>query len=305
VTKRLKVWLAASAAGVVALGVAGGVSLYVACERYDASVDRTYEVPVPKVERSRDPEVLARGKHLVESVGACAMEVCHGADLGGGLALEMGPLGTLAAPNLTAGGVVAKAYSDGELVRLVKHGLKRDGRSVELMPSEELGWLPESDVMAMVSYVRSVPAVDRVDRGTATPFPEKLLDRLYDLPVDVARRIDHTLVEDVPAPAPTAAYGAFLARPCRLCHGPHFSGGRIPGLPPSMTTPLDLTADPTGLAGWTFEDFDRTMRHGVRKNGTSLSVFMPIDAWKNLDDVEMHALWAYLEQLPARPFGQR
>jgi hypothetical protein len=32
---------------------------------------------------------------------------------------------------------------------------------------------------------------------------------------------------------------------------------------------------------------------------------MPTAAYGKLDDVEMHALWAYLTSLPPRPFGAR
>jgi hypothetical protein len=47
------------------------------------------------------------------------------------------------------------------------------------------------------------------------------------------------------------------------------------------------------------------MRHGIRKNGKTLDPFMPIEAWGQFDDVEMHALWAYLSTLPPTSFGKR
>jgi mono/diheme cytochrome c family protein len=202
-------------------------------------------------------------------------------------------------------GGLGAAYSDSELARLIQHGVKRDGRSARFMPSEDFGWLPDSDVRAIVSYVRALPASDRSTPPVSVQPLAKILDGLYDFPIDVARRTDHARTDVAPAPAPTAAYGAFVARLCRSCHGPRFSGGRIPGAPPAMVTPLNLTPDPTGLEGWTFEDFERTLRTGVRKNGMALSPFMPIDGWRNLDDVELRALWAYLTALPPLPFGNR
>ena len=56
---------------------------------------------------------------------------------------------------------------------------------------------------------------------------------------------------------------------------------------------------------WAFADFDKLMKTGVRKNGKTLDPLMPIEAWKNFDDTEMHAAFAYLQSLPARPFGGR
>jgi hypothetical protein len=303
VTRRLRRTLALVAGLAVAIGAAAVAGAAVSLARFDASMARVYDTPIRAVTRSEAPSVLARGKHLVESVGTCTMSLCHGPDLGGGATPDMGPLGSLAGPNVTPGGVAA-TYTDGELARLVQHGIKRDGRSVCLMPSEDFGWLPDADVDAIISYLRSVPAVDRVTRPVAISAPIKWLDRLYDFPVDIARRVE-AHPEPVPEPAPTAGYGALLARACRHCHGDHFSGGRVPGLPPSMTTPLNLTSDATGLALWTFEDFERTMRQGIRRNGTALSDYMPIDAFRQLDDTEMRSLWAYLRALPPVPFGSR
>ena len=70
-------------AAVVAAAVAGGaVYALVETSKFDASIDKVYDVPVPTLVASSDPAVVARGKHLVESVGACASSLCHGADLG-------------------------------------------------------------------------------------------------------------------------------------------------------------------------------------------------------------------------------
>jgi mono/diheme cytochrome c family protein len=296
--------LAVSAAALGTAIVAAGAAVYTCCSRFDASLAVVYDVPLRNVARSRDPAVLERGEHLVESIGGCAMAACHGADLGGGDVIRLGSLGVIAAPNITPA-AIASAYTDAELARVLQHGLKRDGRSVRLMPSQDIDWLPDADVDAIVSYLRTLPAVHRPGVAVEILPAVKLLDRLYDVPVDTARRIDHAGIEPGPTPEPTAAYGAFLARACRECHGARLSGGPIPGLHPSMTTPLNLTPDRTGLAGWTFEDFDRVMRRGVRKNGASLSEYMPIDAWRHLDETEMRALWAYLASIPPIPFGQR
>ncbi len=288
--------------GVVALVV--GIFVYTQCSAFDASLAKVYDVPIPNVTRSTDPAVIARGKHLVESVGGCAGALCHGQDLGGGKPIEMGPLGTVCGPNITPDNLGA-AYSDGELARIIRHGIKKDGRSVRLMPAQEIDWLPDADVVAIVSYVRSVAPGDRPNGTTTIGVLGKVLDRQDKIVLDVARHIDHAKKEEAPAPEATARYGTFLARLCTGCHGEHLSGGRIPGTPSSIPTPLNLTPDATGLAGWTYSDFDKLMKTGSRKNGKMLDPFMPIEEWKNFDDTEEHALWAYLQTLPAAPFGGR
>jgi hypothetical protein len=282
----------------------GGIFVYVQCSAFDASMAKVYDVPAPNLSRSTDPAVIARGKHLVESVGGCASDLCHGQDLGGGRPIEMGPLGTLCGPNLTPDNLGA-AYSDGEFARIIRHGIKKDGRTVRLMPAQDINWLPDSDVVAIVSYLRTIPPGDRPNGTTHIGVLGKVLDRQDKITIDVARRIDHTKRDEAPSPEPTARYGAFLARLCTGCHGEHLSGGRIPGTPASIPTPLNLTPDATGLAGWTYDDFDKLLKKGVRKNGKMLDPFMPIEEWKNFDDTEEHALWAYLQTVPAAPFGGR
>jgi mono/diheme cytochrome c family protein len=208
----------------------------------------------------------------------------------------------MAAPNMT---LAAKAYSDGELVRLVKHGIKKDGRSVRFMPCTDFSWLPEADVVAIVSYVRSVPQVDRPNGPMELGLLGKVLDRRGEFDLDIARRIDHTKDDEPPAPATTVDYGRYVGRLCLGCHGKTLSGGPIPGAPPSIPIPLNLTPDATGLKGWTYDDFEAFIKTGIRKSGKPVNPFMPVEALRNMNDDERKALWAFLQSLPAKPFGQR
>jgi hypothetical protein len=292
-------------AGVVgAVAVAGGAFVGFQVHAFHASLDKVYDVKIPSVTRSNDPFVLARGKHLAESVAPCVVSGCHGHDLGGGTTTEVGPLGRFTAPNVSAGGLAA-AYSDGELFRLLRHGLKRDGRSVRFMPAHDFNWLSDDDFTAVISYLRTLPAVAKPNGPFEIGVLGAVLDRFDLIPLDIARRIDHANIELAPPPNPSASYGAFLARECAGCHGKTLAGGPIPGAPPDLPVPLNLTPDATGLRGWSFEDFRRTLTTGTRKNGRKLDPFMPTEAYGKLDDVEMHALWTYLANLPSRAFGAR
>jgi eukaryotic-like serine/threonine-protein kinase len=97
--------------------------------------------------------------------------------------------------------------------------------------------------------------------------------------------------------------GALLARGCGGCHGETFSGGKIPGAPASLPVPLNLTRDATGLGGWSEADFATAVRTGVRPDGTELLEFMP--RIPGLTDMEITALWTYLESIDAKEFGGR
>jgi cytochrome c553 len=284
---------------------AGGVGVFAYQESsaFDESMNKVYDVPPLAMTRSTDPAVIARGEHLAKSLAGCATHDCHGPDLAAGRVVDMGPIGRLAAPNIT---VMLPAYTDGELARLIRHGIKKDGRSVTLMPVMDFDWLPDSDVVALVSYLRTVPVVQRPNApASKIKTLGKVLDRRNQLPIDVARRIDHQHIELGPPPSPTKEYGRFVVRLCTGCHGEHLSGGPIPGAPSSMAVPLDLTPDPSGLAGWTYADFERVIETGKRKNGKELDPLMPVEALRNMDDTEKHALFSYLQSLPPRPFGGR
>jgi mono/diheme cytochrome c family protein len=288
--------------GVAALGLGGFVLSKVSA--YNASLDKVYDVPLAKIELTNDPVRLARGEHLIHTIMPCADNGCHGKDLGGGAIEKMGPIGTMAAPNITTGGLGA-AYSDAELLRLLTHGIKKDGRGVRLMPSHESNWLPEADIVAAISFVRTLPPQTKQSEGVRIGVLGKVLDQLDILPIDIARRIDHTQIAKAPAPTPDAAYGKYVARLCSGCHGEGMSGGPIPGAPPDMAVPLNLTPHATGIGGWSLEDFKQVLRTGKRKDGRQLDRMMPVDSFGQFDDTEMQALFSYLQSLPPKAFGGR
>jgi mono/diheme cytochrome c family protein len=289
--------------GVAALGLGGFV--WLKASAYDASLAKVYDIPLPKVERSTDPVVLARGEHIARSLAPCATGDCHGSDLGGGKPAEIGPIGTFAAPNITSGGLGA-AYSDAELARLLMHGVKKDGRGVRFMPVHESSWLPQQDVVAAISYVRTVPPQSKSNQGSKVGLLGKVLDQLDMLPIDNARRIDHAHVADGPPPTPDAAYGKYVAKLCTGCHGTGLSGGPIPGAPPEIAIPLNLTPDKTGLAGYSFEEFKGVLQSGKRKqDGRKLDEMMSPAWFGQFDDTELRALYSYLMSLPPKPFGGR
>lgn len=281
-----------------------GVFVWIQVSRFDASLEKVYPVALTPLQRSTDAAVLARGRHLSEAIAPCSGRDCHGADLGGGQRIDLGPLGMMTGPNISAGGLGA-AYSDAELARLIRHGIKKDGRSVRFMPSQDFSWLPDSDVSAVIAYVRSLPPVNRPNGINDFKPLVKVLDRMDKFTVDVARHIDHDHVGDGPPPTPTAVYGAYLARLCIGCHGKNLSGGPIPGAPPSLPVPTNLTPDETGLKGWTLDDFTHTLATGIDKKGKKLASMMPVESFGKLDETERTALWAYLQSLPARKFGGR
>lgn len=214
-------------------------------------------------------------------------------------------MGRITAPNLTTGeGGVAGKYTDGQLARAIRHGVGADGKSLAFMPSRDYFWLPDDDLGALVSWIRSVPPVDGAPPPIALGVLPRVLDRLDVFPVDAAGRIDHDGPRPVvPAPSSEPEYGRFLAISCSGCHGESFTGGPIPGAPPSLPPASNLTRHGDGLETWSRGDFAAALRSGVRPDGTALDPFMPVKVTKHLTDSEIDALWAYFGSLPPGPTG--
>jgi mono/diheme cytochrome c family protein len=106
----------------------------------------------------------------------------------------------------------------------------------------------------------------------------------------------------VPADAAALAEGERLTviRGCFWCHGPALEGklyfananNGIIYTSPNLTR---LVRD------YTPAEFARAVRHGVRKDGTSLQVAMPAYAFYNISDAELGAMIAYIRSLPPQP----
>jgi mono/diheme cytochrome c family protein len=269
---------------------------------------RVYEFDVPPlrpVAEASEAEVLELGRRLV-LVRGCAD--CHTPDLGGGVMVEDPAVGVLAATNLTRGeGGIGATYTDTDWVRAIRHGVGPDGRPLVFMPSHEFYPIGDDDLAAMIAHIKSVPPVDRVHPRIRIGPVAALFHTLGKMPLLPARLIDHTAPRPTaPQPGATVEYGAYLATGCIGCHGDTYSGGRIPGAPPDMPIPTNITPDPkSGIGTWDAEDFVRLMREGARPDGSEVNPFMPVQFTKEFTDLELEAMWLYLRTLEPKPFGRR
>ena len=245
---------------------------------------------------------VARGKHLVEATYACGE--CHGADFGGGVMVDDPAIGKLLGQNLTTGtGSRTLKYTAADWDRIVRHGVQPDNTGSP-MPSQDFFAMSDRELSDIVSYIRSMPPVNKeVPPVTLGPLGKVLL-ATGQLPLSASIHptkhvIDHLAIP--PAAEANAVFGKHLAQTCAGCHRANFAGGPIIGGPPDWPPAANLT--PTGLAGYEYEDFLRVMREGKRKNGVALlepMASMPKMA-KNMTEVELQALWAFIKELPAAP----
>ena len=293
----------------VVLGVAGGLvvlgltAVGALAGTFSLQMSKRYDVAPSALTIPTSSVALERGRHLA-LIGGCVE--CHGEGLGGKAVIDEAPIGRIHATNLTRGkGGVAEQYDAGKWARAIRNGLRADDRPLYFMPSSDYWYWGDEDVAALIAYLESVPPVDNVTPPSEVMIVGKILDVLDQLPINHAKRIDHDSRPPVPPAAATVEYGHLLTRSCIGCHGNGLAGGPIPGAPPSMPVPQNLTAHETGLGSWSEEQFFVSLREGVRPDGSKIDPFMPIAATKHMTDQELRAIWLYLRSLPPAPFGSR
>jgi cytochrome c553 len=270
-----------------------------------AAVGKRFTVTDPSPPIPDDAASIERGKHLTRAITKCV--ACHGDDLGGDVMFDNVLLGRIASVNLTRGnGGRGNSLTDAQIVRAIRHGVGGDGRSLFIMPSGAMyQHLSDDDVAAIAAYVRSVPPVDRITPVSRLgPLGRVLvaagkLDGMYEASV-----IDHTAKRRAaPAIGPTVEYGAYLVTVggCRTCHGPTLSGGEIQNGPDSPVPAANITPD--GLKAYDEAAFFRALREGKRPGGTTINPVMPWKLTREMNDVEIRAVWNYLQTVPSKPFG--
>lgn len=280
--------------GKVALGLAGLVVLVLAAGYAisAAKFRKHYAVAAAHLAVPSDPASLARG-HALAALNGCTG--CHAQNLGGQVMIDQFPMARLAAPNLTRGrGGVGASYTDADWERAIRHGLRRNGELLFIMPSSEFNQFRDEDVAELIAYLRSVPPVDNaVPRRVLWPVGHAL--HAFGAPLVAAEQIDHARQQVVaPPPGATVAYGKFLAGGCRFCHGNDLRGQPVGGEPNAPPSP-DISR--TGAAGkWTEAQFIQTMRTGVTPAGRRLvDRYMPWSAIGKLPDDELRGVWMYLQ----------
>ncbi|MSR06503.1 MAG: c-type cytochrome [Gemmatimonadetes bacterium] len=240
---------------------------------------------------------LERGEHLVESRYGCLE--CHGGGFSGGVMVDAAPIGRLFGPNLTTGkGSRTLEYHVADWDRIVRHGVRKDGLPA-IMPSGDFEMMSDQELSDIIHYIRSFPPADN-------EVPPRTLGPVGKVLVATGKIVLSATVLDPqaahaampPAAAVTLEFGKHMATTCTGCHSRDLAGGPIQGGDPAWPPARNLT--PTGLAGWTYEQFLGAMREAKRPDGTMLKepmAGMPKFANK-MTDVELQALWMYLKSVP-------
>ena len=267
-------------------------SIYIAS---NARIGRSFIVTAGHIPVFKSPADLAEGERLYVSRG-CGD--CHGVDAGGKTFIDDPAIGRITGSNLTSGkGGVGSARSNEDFARALRHGVGQNSRALVFMPSTDFTTMTDEDAGKLISFVRTMPAVDREVPQTRIGPLARLLFLTGQMPLLVsAEKIDHGAIPQAKlSPAVTVEYGKYVAATCTGCHRDNLQGGPIQGAPPEWPPAQNITGK--ALAKWNETQFITSLRTGKRPDGSLIKFPMPWQSLGKLTDTEMKALWKYLATL--------
>ena len=275
---------------------------------------RTFDEPLPDIHASTDSAVIATGRYLAFGPAHCAY--CHTTvetgpaldrgeqpPLSGGFVFNIPP-GTFRTPNLTPDQETGiGGMSDGQVARMLRYGVRRDGRAA--IPFMNYHLLSDADIRALISFLRSQPAVSHRVPQHDVNLMGKAVMAFVIKPIGPSS----TPPAESPPAGTSVERGAYLVTAvaeCADCHTErsmvdgHFTGARLAGgspfeadgNPDLLVVPPNLTPEPrTGrIASWTEDQFVARFRKGRLIPGSP----MPWNAFARMTDDDLRAIYRYL-----------
>lgn len=272
----------------------------------------------PSIAVQPSPERVARGRYLAHHVAVC-MD-CHsqrdwsrfsgpivpGSEGQGGEKFDpaMGFPGTYVASNLTPAHL--SGWTDGEILRAMTAGVSRDNRPLfPVMPYLYYGRMSEDDAVAIVAYLRTLPAKQNAVAASQPAFPMQYILKM------IPRNAQFTAK---PEASDQVKYGEYLTNMagCVECHtqdkqgqiipGREFAGGRVFPMPYGRVVSSNITPDEqTGIGIWTeafflarFEAAAASARNPSATGQAAFNTPMPWSQYAGMTREDLQAIFAYL-----------
>lgn len=273
--------------------LAGGVAVAVAVlllavlgiyARSEWMLRRHRDVPVTEFHRPDAPSAddLAEGERMAVIVGCWAG--CHGSKGQGG-SDDTGGWYAATAPTLSD---VLAHYSDAELVRLIRFGVKRDGVSAVGMVSGTFYALGDDDLGRIIAHLRAQPASPPVPRDRSIHFSGRVALVTGEWKTS-ADEVDTAMPRWGELPhASGIARGRYLVSiTCTECHGLELGGRAVYGSPA-----LDVAAAYDG------EQFRHLLRTGepLDKRDLGIMSWVAREAFRRFTDEEIADIHIYLRE---------
>lgn len=273
--RRALKWLGFGLGGILCVLVLAAIYVWVVAGRI---IDQTYDPPASTFVADAATANLEEGRRAALLRGC--FEGCHGEKMEGGVWEDNLLVGTLVVPDLTR---AFAELSDQDLDRVIRHGVRRDGKSSLIMPSSMLHHLSDADLNNITAFIRS----QEQQNGVEMDMRPGLLARFMILKFGFKPHAQN-IREEAPWLTGDDAHGKYLAiTVCTECHG------------------MDLQGDETGTpnlalaVAYSLSDFKRLMREGIPIGDRELDLMARIarGRFKHFTDAEIEALHSYLVTL--------
>ncbi|GAA5007002.1 cytochrome c [Pseudoluteimonas lycopersici] len=276
---------------IVGLVVTGIGVVYAASEW---KLRRDYPPPAVAFDMGKLQPDAKEGRRMSKVLGCWAG--CHGREGEGG-SIDMDGYYSVSAPTLSS---VLPGYSDEELVRLVRYGIKRDGSSALGMISYTFYPLSDADLANVIAHLRKQPTLAPRERHRSVTFMARwrLLAGGWQLAAD---QVDPARPRWGELPRTNAfERGRYLASvTCSECHGLDFRGNRFADNTYDGGPPLAV------LAAYDDDAFRRLMRTGNGVGGRDLGEmgWVARNGFVNFTDREIADVYEFLRRDQGLPFA--
>jgi mono/diheme cytochrome c family protein len=260
------------------------------------------------------PEEVARGKYVFGAAGGCGCHTEKDRPVNSGGRRYDGPFGTVYSTNITPdAGTGIGRWTDAQVIEAIRSGRRPNGeRLIPVHPYTVFNGMGQQDLQALVSYLRSLPPVDRANQ------PKRITVPLFESVFLPAWLVAFSPRETPPATVPTSglARGEYLVRAvghCGECHTPRgvtqavdnsrFLAGNPKG--PENSEVPNLTPDPATGLRWSVEEIAEYLGSGYRPDGDLAGGLMAeviqgtTAGYKDLTNADRLAIAQYLKSIPA------
>ncbi len=251
-------------------------------------------------------ESVAHGRELFNGVAACAF--CHGDKplpnaLPSGGRIQHDLYGDVAAANLTPSKSGIGDWQAKDFISAIRDGLRPDGAKLSPEVHRGMEWMADTDLLAMVAYLTTLPAVENRVERRELGFVSRNTTGFFQGRHDVGGYVPKV------DPKHELPYGKYLvdnvAR-CSYCHsspasvlssegylqGGHtmqFEGGEK--LIPSITN-----SSAHGIGNWTESEIVTYLKSGDTPDHRRISAeFCPVGFYKMAAERELLAIAKYLK----------
>jgi mono/diheme cytochrome c family protein len=262
-----------------------------------------------------ESDLVTKGRYVFALAGGCG---CHTAEGGptnaGGRPLKT-PFGTFYGTNITSDlthGI--GLWTNKQLIDSIRLGVRPDGSVMSpVMPYPAFNGMSDEDVVALVAYLRTLPASAKENQ------PHKLSIPFSSIGNRIWRWLFFSPAATLPQ-SPTAgiARGRYISEHvahCQECHTPRTLWGTLDrsrdlaGNPSGIdgeVTP-NITPDPeTGVGKWSDDDMVSLLKSGFLPNMDNVQGLMalviegvPEGGYKDMTDADAQAVTQYLKSVPA------